>query len=95
MGKPVVTDKDCNPLNGLIGNGSTGKVYIEVSEMTLKTGKTIKSARLEAVQVLNHIEYTPVGSGIKMTNSSGETVVVNKPTTTEDASTNDSAEDYI
>jgi len=56
--QPQLVDAEKNPLNKILGNGSKVKVMYKSYDWNYK-GKTGKGLDLQAVQVLDLVEYTP------------------------------------
>ena len=56
--QPQLVDAEKNPLNKIVGNGSKVKVMYKSYDWNYK-GKTGKGLDLQAVQVLDLVEYTP------------------------------------
>lgn len=54
---PKVVDKDGNPLNDLIGNGSKGTVKLELRTFKLKTGGNGAAATLDTIKVDELVPY--------------------------------------
>jgi len=76
--------------NGMIGNGSTGIVFVEVYDT-----KMGKGCRLKGLQVINHVPYGDTGGGgtsIKPKNYTDATPV-STPTTATVAASENSVED--
>ena len=56
--KPNLIDDQKNPLNKIVGNGSKVRVMYKSYDWNFK-GKKGKGMDLQAVQVLDHVEYIP------------------------------------
>jgi hypothetical protein len=71
--QPQLVDAEKNPLNKIVGNGSKVKVMYKSYDWNYK-GKTGKGLDLQAVQVLDLVEYTPKEDFDVEDSSSGEKI---------------------
>jgi hypothetical protein len=71
--QPQLVDAEKNPLNKIVGNGSKVKVMYKSYDWNYK-GKTGKGLDLQAVQVLDLVEYTPKEDFDVADSSSGEKI---------------------
>jgi len=71
--QPQLVDAEKNPLNKIVGNGSKVKVMYKSYDWNYK-GKTGKGLDLQAVQVLDLVEYTPKEDFDVEESSSGEKI---------------------
>ena len=71
--QPQLVDAEKNPLNKIVGNGSKVKVMYKSYDWNYK-GKTGKGLDLQAVQVLDLVEYTPKEDFGVEESSSGEKI---------------------
>jgi hypothetical protein len=71
--QPQLVDSEKNPLNKIVGNGSKVKVMYKSYDWNYK-GKTGKGLDLQAVQVLDLVEYTPKEDFDVEDSSSGEKI---------------------
>jgi len=72
--QPQLVDADKKPIDKIIGNGSKVKVMYKSYDWNYK-GKTGKGLDLQAVQVLDLVEYTPNEDfTVEGTSSDGESI---------------------
>lgn len=71
--QPQLVDAEKNPLDKIVGNGSKVKVMYKSYDWNYK-GKTGKGLDLQAVQVLDLVEYTPKEDFEVEGSSSGEKI---------------------
>jgi len=72
--QPQLVDSEKKPLDKIVGNGSKVKVMYKSYDWNYK-GKTGKGLDLQAVQVLDLVEYTPKEDfSVEGTSSDGEAI---------------------
>lgn len=52
-----VIDSEGNPITDMVGNGSKGKVKLEIRSYSLANGTKGKSARLDTIEVTDLVKY--------------------------------------